>query len=815
MPIRVDCESCAYTFQAADKYAGKRIKCPKCPATLRVPSSAEDAKAGETYGLAGQVSATRVSLARSGTSRADSASPMAQSRAIADSKTRATLSPAQILQAFGEEIPPVRPSLMYRLWILVVAAAMVLLPLIYVALILLIGFGVFYHVTHDYTVFEGPGNKRGAFLAFVAPIVAGGMMIAFMIKPIFAKPGSRQKTRSLDPSKEPLLFAFVDGICASVGAPTPSRIDVDCQVNASAGLAGGPLAVFNKDLVLTIGLPLVAGLTLRQFAGVLAHEFGHFSQKAGMRLTGVIRSINFWFTRVVYERDAWDEQLASFSGGGGTGMLIVLLARVAVWLTRRILWCLMMAGHLISGVMSRQLEFDADRYEARVVGGDVFESTCRRLNVLNVAMQGAYADLGQTWREGKLADDLPKLVLANVAQIPKANLDAINEMIDTRKTGLIDTHPADKDRIASAKREETEGIFRIDAPASDVFAAFDSLSRAVTFDYYRSLFGHNVTKEILVPVGDLVRGQEAVQEGSQALGRVFFEAFNPYRPLPLNLDGVAVPADLKAAKIQLRALRDEMESVAADYIEATKRFDELATRNAQIESALFMARADYKFSAKEFDLPASNLAAAEEAREATDAEIRQIEETLNRFELAAARRIRLALCLLEADLVANRVPDGVPFREDARTLARTAGVLGRKTVPAMMALAQSLRGMLGVLNKFKPNEQNQKLINAALRGGRSVHDALQALKTNAGGSIPYPFEHAQESITVARFLLPEIPAHDDVSGLIQASQGAIENLISLQVRVIGRVILAVEAVEQTLGIRSSQKTPTSDVVELS
>jgi hypothetical protein len=439
------------------------------------------------------------------------------------------------------------------------------------------------------------------------------------------------------------------------------------------------------------------------------------------------------------------------------------------------------------------------------------------LNVLNVAMQGAYADLSQTWREGKLADDLPRLVLANVAQIPKANVDAINEMIDTRKTGLIDTHPADKDRIASAKLEGTEGIFRLDGPASDVFAAFDSLSRAVTFDYYRSLFGHNVTKDVLVPVGDLVRGQEAVQEGTQALQRIFFEAFNPYRPLPLNLDSIAVPEDLKAAKIQLRSLHDEMETLAPDYIEATKRFDELATRNAQIETALLMAKADYKFSAKEFDLPTSNLAAAEEAREETDAEIREVEQTLNRFEIAAARRIRLSLCLLEADLVANRVPDGVPFRNDARALARVAGVLGRKSVPAMMALMQSLRGMLGVLNKFKPNEQNQKLINAALRGGRGVHDALEALKTNAGGSIPYPFEHAQESITVARFLLPEIPGHDNLSGLIEASQGAVENLISLQVRVIGRVILAVEAVEHTLGIRSrsSKTTSTSDVVELS
>src|SRR6185503_19433346 len=98
----------------------------------------------------------------------------------------------------------------------------------------------------------------------------------------------------LDPAREPLLFNFVKRICALVGAPAPCRVDVDCQVNASASLRR---ALWSKDLVLTIGMPLASGLNMPQFAGVLAHEFGHFAQGAGMRLTYIIRQINFWFAR--------------------------------------------------------------------------------------------------------------------------------------------------------------------------------------------------------------------------------------------------------------------------------------------------------------------------------------------------------------------------------------------------------------------------------------------------------------------------------------------------------------------------------------
>jgi hypothetical protein len=41
----------------------------------------------------------------------------------------------------------------------------------------------------------------------------------------------------------------------------------------------------------------------------MAHEFGHFAQSGGMRLTFIVRSINAWFGRVVHERDEWDEKL--------------------------------------------------------------------------------------------------------------------------------------------------------------------------------------------------------------------------------------------------------------------------------------------------------------------------------------------------------------------------------------------------------------------------------------------------------------------------------------------------------------------------
>ena len=270
---------------------------------------------------------------------------------------------------------------MYRMSVGIVAAVMFLLPLLYVAIIACVCVLVYLHAVYD-TQLMGLGRVGRSSLAtvllYIGPILAGAVLVVFMIKPLFGGRSDRRRYVSISRAREPLLFAFVDRICTAVGAPAPARIDVDCQVNASASFRGGLWSMTGSDLVLTIGLPLVAGLDLRQFAGVLAHEFGHFAQGAAMRLSYVVRSINFWFARVVFERDDWDDALAGWSRRWDwRAALFVWMAVGSLWATRQILWCLMMLGHVVSSFLMRQMEFDADLHEVRLAGSEVFEATLR------------------------------------------------------------------------------------------------------------------------------------------------------------------------------------------------------------------------------------------------------------------------------------------------------------------------------------------------------------------------------------------------------------------------------------------------------
>ena len=210
-----------------------------------------------------------------------------------------------ILDAFDGDFPRVRSTFAYRFGILFVTFAVLLLPLIYLTLIAAVGYFVYWHATANVGIVKAVRNVWGILFLYVGPLVAGAILIVFMIKPLFARPARGGLGRKLKHGQEPLLFAFVDRIADAVGAPEPQQIRVDCDVNASASFGRGMMGLFGRKLVLTIGLPLAAGLDLQQLAGVLAHELGHFAQGAGMRLTYLIRATSGWFARVVYERDEW------------------------------------------------------------------------------------------------------------------------------------------------------------------------------------------------------------------------------------------------------------------------------------------------------------------------------------------------------------------------------------------------------------------------------------------------------------------------------------------------------------------------------
>lgn len=417
------------------------------------------------------------------------------------------LTTEEILAAFTGTIPRTRVSIFYQVGLMMATLVMLLLPVLYVALIFCAGWGVYLYGSHFHFLVE---SMRGGirfylfkWFLYLTPLFAGSTMVFFMIKPLFAGRVKQAEPLALNPAVERTLYAFIAKICALVGAPMPSRIDLDCQLNASASFRRGTLSFLGNDLVLTIGLPLVGALSMRDLAGIIAHEFGHFTQGVGMRLSYLIRCVNSWFARVIYQRDAWDAWLDAMAAEseGIWASLLIACAQFGVWFSRRVLTLLMMLGHSACCFLMRQMEYDADSYEIKLAGSAAFEACSVRFALLSNALARAHMQMRTTWNISKeLPDDFPAFLLHHESELPQPLRQKVEDTVGFAKTGLFDSHPSNADRIRKARQAGEPGIFHLEAPARELFANFEVVSRQVTHLHYSDDLGIPMVISKLVPV---------------------------------------------------------------------------------------------------------------------------------------------------------------------------------------------------------------------------------------------------------------------------------------------------------------------------
>lgn len=397
----------------------------------------------------------------------------------------------QLLQGLAPKSvrrPRINPLYMLSLWL--VTLLCVLIPVAYFGLIGLIGWAEVVYYTRYAPELLG-GNLWWRLLAWGIPGFTGGVLILFLLKPLFAPRRRAPQAVTLGDLEETPFRAAVHALCAAIGTRPPTQIRLSHEVNAWVQFDGGVLGFLLGRKQLTVGLPLVAGMSARHFVGVLAHEFGHFAQGGGMRSAWLINTVNAWLFSRAYEDDEWDERLERWGGdedGIGAWQLAVWITALCLWLTRGVLRGLFQLSFRMSRRLSQEMEFDADRYGAIVAGSGSFRETALRLRALAYAWSETDRVNAAAWREGKLVDDLPASVHARLDALKQREWEHIAlELSADHDTRYWDSHPADQARIANAEALQAAGLFLDERPARELFNDFPALARRVTTDYYEQM----------------------------------------------------------------------------------------------------------------------------------------------------------------------------------------------------------------------------------------------------------------------------------------------------------------------------------------
>jgi Zn-dependent protease with chaperone function len=700
-------------------------------------------------------------------------------------------------------IPPRRIPAAYRLTLALSAFALVLLPLAYVGLIAAAAWGVWFYAVHGMGIFSGSGGGIWRLVLYVGPLAAGAILIGFMVKPLFARRSEPAEPLSIDLDQEPALRDLIRSICAQLRAPMPSLVNVDCQVNASARLRRGWVSLGRGDLALTIGLPLAANLSARQLAGVLAHEFGHFAQGGGMALTYVIRSINSWFARVVFERDRWDDQLEEWSQGGDARIALVLqLARGAVWISRRILHGLMYVGHAITCLQLRQMEYDADYYETHVAGSTDFGQTSQELARLGPAMQAALGELGELWSRRRLVDDLPGFVALRRSQLTTEGMQKISAAQLEVRTRWLDTHPSDRDRIAQAEALRLPGVFRGDGPASALFRDFAALCRDTSLHHYRVVLDLSVDNNNLLPVAAVARVGEDASAIESARHRLTGQVLSIHRPLlwkEIDLAPPSAPTDaatlarqFAAVRAELARLRESAETSASIYGGLHEDLEH--TRNAR--AFLFDG---IQIKPESFKLVASDLAVAERRIVEIQTQLAGRTRELAAFEAAVHEWVCLVVRAARNPTVRERLdPTAAAQLEDA---ARALIMLR----PWFEALPDWLHEHT-LFALYVGNTQalggNTRFLDSLDRRRQRIR-ALPQQAREMIGNVMHPFAETDDAPTVAAALDKALTGVD----LDGRAVVLIRLAIGLYFRLLGQLALMGEKIEPLLDRSTPAPSP--------
>lgn len=702
----------------------------------------------------------------------------------------------RILAGFRGDVPPLRPTLAYRTALTAVAVAMVLIPLLYFSLIAVTTWGT---ALYSRYYFGSLIPNNGPWLVGALPLFVLVVVLVCLVKPLFARPANPDKPLRLDPKEEPLLFAFVGRLCQALGAPVPREIHVDCQVNASAGFRRGLLSLFGDDMALTLGLPIIQGLSLQQLAGVMAHELGHFSQKAGMRVSYVIRVVNFWLARLVYGRDRFDELIQQGADRMPLRWLrfFFQVALFCVRMTRWFLKALMTLGHMISSIMMKQMEYDADRYEVRLAGFSSFDTTMREMFSLGVAHEMAMENLGAQWREKRLADNFPHLVLANRKESVRKIAPQLETFLRNEKEERFGTHPTARQRTARALREKGVGVFTSDLPATALFYDFDKLSQKASFAFYREMLGNRIDARNLISTRAVEERRE--QSGiERAAFERFFQNLDWLRGLPLPQKLPALPEDPGVVIRELEKSRRAVLAKDADHARETKSYREAANQRINALQAHALMEAGFRIKPSEFGLRDADPTTALQDAESSLSRMKTSAVHLETFEKSEGRRLGLALVLLDAAQVRSRAAEAEAWRKEVPQLLVCSAFL-TGNLPRLYELRVS-RAVLEILvAQIKPDRERPRLIETILKKLADLQERLKELHRELRNQ-PYPFDHGKEGTNLAQFAIPSMPAANDYNGLVGVSGYALDRLHEVYDRILGRLALMAEKVEESLGM---------------
>lgn len=317
-------------------------------------------------------------------------------------------------------------------------------------------------------VFPEIGSGRLLILLLLAILgvwALAGMFGLYLIKPLFSFT-KNQKPERVEITQEdcPELFSMIYELADSVKCQRPKHVYLTTDVNACVFYDTSFWSIFfpvRKNL--EIGLGLFDGTSTEEVKSVLAHEFGHFSQKS-MKVGSTVYVTNSVLYNLIYEEDWWDWLLDKWERSETS--VFRWFGHITRALTNGIkklnfkMYRFVQKAYL---KLSRQMEFDADNISCSIVGKEAFTSAMCKIEILSDedneyqnyvnALLQEHKLVGNYFAGRRVADGLnpDKSIPVLKYDVPMtAPFDNVKSPSRVEVKNVWASHPSLKDRLGNA-----------------------------------------------------------------------------------------------------------------------------------------------------------------------------------------------------------------------------------------------------------------------------------------------------------------------------------------------------------------------------
>ena len=404
----------------------------------------------------------------------------------------------------------------------------VLLLLLSVGITILCLIGAFYVIT-----------IRPSFITLALGVGLGSLgffILAFLFKFLFKKHKiDRSHLTEITAESEPKLFRFIETIVQEVGTDFPKKIYVSADVNASVFYDSSFWSMFfpvKKNL--QIGLGLVNGISEQEFKAILAHEFGHFSQRS-MKVGSYVYYVNQVIFNMLYDNDSFDKMIQKWANISNYFSIFLM---ISVKIISGIQWVLKKMYEFINVAylaLSREMEFHADELAANVAGITPLQESLLRMDLVdasyNKVLQFYGEKIGNNFKSKNIYEEQVFVMdyLAKEGQLQFKNslpLVTYLDMSKFNKSKLVienqwASHPSVEDRCANLDRVSIHKEVENNALAKYIFQDFEKIQEKIT----NQLFSHVDNDQTFESVAITDFKQEFVQKQQE---ESFHAMYNGY-----------------------------------------------------------------------------------------------------------------------------------------------------------------------------------------------------------------------------------------------------------------------------------------------